>query len=100
MEDCKYRRLLEEHEIDQKNQKIKSNSENENNSESEGGKNDYQSPEEKHQQIYEKMMVMKISIVNQRSTEMTSQEPGICKIDPWLKPFAPAIKHRLESYKK
>jgi hypothetical protein len=32
--------------------------------------------------------------------EMTSQEnypndePGICKIDPWLKPFAPAIKRR------
>ncbi|CAG8493958.1 hypothetical protein RhiirA1_479316 [Rhizophagus irregularis] len=31
---------------------------------------------------------------------MTSQEPGICEIDPWLKPFAPAIKRRLESYKK
>lgn len=74
IEDWKYRRLLEEHGIDQKNQKviiinnftksrnlagswisqpshhsilkIKSNSENENNSESEGGKNDYQSPEE------------------------------------------------------
>jgi len=38
--------------------------------------------------------------------EMTSQgnypdeEPGICKIDSWLKPFSPAINHRLESYKK
>ncbi|PKC04275.1 hypothetical protein RhiirA5_401535 [Rhizophagus irregularis] len=73
--------------------KIKSNSENENNSESEGGKNDYHSPEEKHQQIDEKMM-------KPENTEMTSQEPGICEIDPWLKPFAPAIKRRLESYKK
>uniref|UniRef100_A0A1D1Y9U8 1,4-alpha-glucan branching enzyme n=1 Tax=Anthurium amnicola TaxID=1678845 RepID=A0A1D1Y9U8_9ARAE len=39
-------------------------------------------------------------------TEMTSQEsylneePGICKIDPWLKPFAPVIKRRFESFKK